>query len=64
MTLPPTGAKTTLGSKISVPPMVKEVPYFAEKRVLVTGASSGIGRAVATWYFLFSIRDLPAQVFE
>jgi len=24
-------------------------PYFAEKRVIVTGASSGIGRAVAMW---------------
>lgn len=28
----------------------KERPYFAEKRILVTGASSGIGRAVATWF--------------
>ena len=24
--------------------------YFAEKRCVITGASSGIGRAVATWY--------------
>jgi len=30
-------------------PTVKR-PYFAEKRVIVTGASSGIGRAVAMWY--------------
>jgi len=29
---------------------IKGRPYFAEKRVLVTGASSGIGRAVATWF--------------
>jgi len=27
-----------------------KTPYFAEKRVLITGASSGIGRAVAMWY--------------
>ena len=30
--------------------MHKEIPYFAEKRILVTGASSGIGRAVAAWF--------------
>jgi 3-oxoacyl-[acyl-carrier protein] reductase len=30
-------------------PSVKR-PYFAEKRVIVTGASSGIGRAVAMWF--------------
>lgn len=29
---------------------VKTLPSFVEKRVLVTGASSGIGRAVATWF--------------
>jgi hypothetical protein len=28
----------------------KSLPYFAERRVVVTGASSGIGKAVAIWY--------------
>ena len=48
-------------------PSVKR-PYFAEKRVIVTGASSGIGRAVAMWYefiilgISFFLRDF--KVFE
>jgi len=44
------GPPTVKGPTPSVP-VVKEIPYFAEKRILVTGASSGIGQAVATWYF-------------
>lgn len=41
---------------VKVDPLAKttnplyKFPYFAEKRVLVTGASSGIGRAIAMWY--------------
>jgi FlaA1/EpsC-like NDP-sugar epimerase len=31
----------------------KALSYFAEKRILVTGASSGIGRTVATWFSYF-----------
>lgn len=45
--------KSQLGGTSPQPPRVvqtiKEVPYFAEKRVLITGASSGIGRALASW---------------
>ncbi len=29
---------------------VKQPPYFLNKVVVVTGASSGIGRAIAYWY--------------
>jgi len=29
----------------------KTLPYFNERRIVVTGASSGIGRAVAIWYY-------------
>jgi hypothetical protein len=29
--------------------MDKILPYFAEKRCVITGSSSGIGRAVAIW---------------
>jgi NADP-dependent 3-hydroxy acid dehydrogenase YdfG len=25
-------------------------PYFADKKVLITGASSGVGMALAYWY--------------
>jgi NADP-dependent 3-hydroxy acid dehydrogenase YdfG len=25
-------------------------PYFLDKRIVITGASSGIGQAVAFWY--------------
>lgn len=27
-----------------------KMPYFSDKRVVITGASSGIGRAIAMWY--------------
>ena len=27
-----------------------EKPYFLDKRVLITGSSSGIGRCLAFWY--------------
>ena len=29
-------------------------PYFADKKVLITGASSGVGMALAYWYVLIS----------
>lgn len=28
----------------------KKVPYFLDRRVLITGSSSGIGRCLAFWY--------------
>lgn len=60
---------------LKVDPIMKEslkmgnpemLPYFNEKRIVVTGASSGIGRAVAMWflnsgaYVALVGRDLPA----
>jgi len=27
----------------------RSVPYFTNKRVLITGASSGLGRSLAYW---------------
>ena len=53
MSIPTATYKPGTAPKTSVASMLKEVPYFAEKRILVTGASSGIGRAVATWYSIF-----------
>ena len=28
----------------------RKLPYFFDKRVLITGSSSGIGRSLAYWY--------------
>jgi short-subunit dehydrogenase len=30
--------------------MSAKPPYFADKKVLITGASSGVGMALAYWY--------------
>jgi NADPH:quinone reductase-like Zn-dependent oxidoreductase len=53
--LPPQLASGTAPKKAASTLGPKEIPYFTEKRVLVTGASSGIGRAIATWYLLARI---------
>ncbi len=49
MAVPPSIFASMTGPR-SGPAIMKEIPYFTEKRILVTGASSGVGRAVATWY--------------
>lgn len=36
--------KHSIGQQLNI------LPYFQDKRVVVTGASSGVGRAVAMWY--------------
>ncbi len=28
----------------------QRVPYFSDKKILITGASSGLGNALAYWY--------------
>ena len=28
----------------------EKIPFFTDKRILITGASSGIGRALSYWY--------------
>lgn len=33
-----------------VPPGTSVKPYFLDKRVLITGSSSGIGRCLAYWF--------------
>lgn len=35
--------------------MNSKPPYFADKKVLITGASSGVGMALAYWYVYSSI---------
>ena len=34
----------------STPVSNTKPPYFADKKVLITGASSGVGMALAYWY--------------
>ena len=34
----------------SAPVSNTKPPYFADKKVLITGASSGVGMALAYWY--------------
>jgi NADP-dependent 3-hydroxy acid dehydrogenase YdfG len=33
-----------------IPSQANKPPYFADKKVLITGASSGVGMALAYWY--------------
>lgn len=30
-------------------------PYFADKKILITGASSGLGRSLAYWYYFIHL---------
>ena len=32
-------------------PFSQKPPYFTDKKVLITGASSGVGMALAFWYY-------------
>ena len=37
-------------TNITAPVSQTKPPFFADKKVLVTGASSGVGMALAYWY--------------
>lgn len=41
--------KSALGNQ-QLPHQSSKPPYFTDKKVLITGASSGLGMALAYWY--------------
>lgn len=43
------GASFGMGSKKNVQ-NTKDMNYFMHKRIVITGASSGVGQALAFWY--------------
>lgn len=44
------GSFGAAGMNQQMPHNTKEVNYFMHKRIVITGASSGIGQALSFWY--------------
>ncbi len=42
--------RPTSSNQAIAPSQANKPPYFADKKVLITGASSGVGMALAYWY--------------